>query len=116
MFINTYNDLRDEEGNLIPKRKALTIKNVDIKENGEFDSYTCSNSGYAESPSLILIIDDNTAEQLEKLKLTFDDGHYKLALKDGEEFTYPVETEQEKQIRELKEQLAALQAAQEQGE
>ena len=114
--IKTYPTIIDESGELIKNLRILTVPLDCIEENGVFYDYTASTGVYAQKPSVVLIIDENTMFQLEKLILIQEQGAYKLYVKEGEEFTYPVETEQEKQIRELKEQLAALQAAQKQGE
>lgn len=114
--IKTYPTIIDKNGELIKNLRILTVPLDCIEENGIFYDYTASTGVYAQKPSVVLIIDENTMFQLEKLLLIQNQGTYKLFVKDGEEFTYPTETPEQKQIRELQEQLAILQAAQEQGE
>lgn len=114
--IKTYERIKDENDNLISGLKTLTVPFSSIYEDGSFETFTASTAVYADTPSVILIIDDNTLKKKKKTKLLIVEGQYELHLKDGEEFTYPIETEKEKQIRELKEQLAALEASQNQGE
>lgn len=114
--IKTYECIKDEKDNLIEGLKILTVPVSSIQDNGSFISYTASTATYADSPSVILIIDDNTLNQIEKTKLVFENHQYQLLLIDGEEFTYPIETPEQIKIRELKEQLAILEATQKQGE
>lgn len=111
-IIKTYNNLKDDNDNIIENRKLLTVNIENIDSEGNFGNYTVSTVSFTTSPSVVLIIDDYVTDQLDKTKLKIIDGKYELVLKDGEEFTYPIETEKEKQIRELKEQLAALEASQ----
>lgn len=116
MRIKTYDKIKDSNDDLIEGLKVLTIPFHSIQKDGTYETFTASTASFTEVPSVVLIIDDNTLLQLEKTKLEFEEGQYQLYLKDGEEFTYPVESEKEKKIRELKEQLAALESTQIQGE
>ncbi|WP_239704831.1 hypothetical protein [Mammaliicoccus sp. E-M24] len=114
--IKTYPNIIDENGDLIQGLRVLNIPFDSIEDDGVFYNYTASTGVYAQKPSVVLIIDENTMMQLEKLLLLQLDGKYKLFVKENEIFTYPIETEQEREIRELKEKLAALEAAQHEGE
>lgn len=111
-IIKTYNKLKDDNDNIIENRKLLTVNIENIDSEGNFGNYTVSTVSFTTNPSVVLIIDDYITDQLDKTKLKIIEGKYELVLKDGEEFILPIETEKEKQIRELKEQLAALEASQ----
>lgn len=114
--IKTYPSIIDNEGELISNLRILTIPLECINKDGTFYNYTASTGVYAQKPSVVLIIDENTMYQLEKLLIFYFNDEYKLYVKENEIFTYPTETPEQKQIRELKEQLAALEASQNQGE
>lgn len=115
-IIKTYNNLKDDNDNIIGNRKVLTVNLENIDSEGNFGNYTVSTVSFTTNPSVVLIVDGYITDQLDKTSLKIIDGKYELILKDGEKFTYPIETEKEKQIRELKEQLAALESSQNQGE
>lgn len=109
-IIKTYNNLKDDYDNIIGNRKVLTVNVDNVDSEGNFGNYTVSTVSFTTNPSVVLIVDDYVTDQLDKTRLQIVNGKYELVLKDGEEFTYPIETEKEKQIRELKEQLAALES------
>lgn len=112
--IKTYKTLKDDYDNLIPKLKYLIVPLRHINEDGTFFSYTASTGIYIDEPSIVVIIDDVTLNQLEEKNIYFNG--YELVADDDEEIEIMTETEEEKKIRELREQLAALEASQEQGE
>lgn len=112
--IKTYQTIKDNNNNLMPKLKYLTVPLRCINDDGTFYSYTASTGVYIDEPSIIIIIDDVTLNQLEEKNIYFNG--YELVADDDEEIEILTETEEEKKIRELKEQLAALEATQAQGE
>ena len=61
-------------------------------------------------PCATLIIDENTHNQLESLRLKIIDGVYKLVAPDGYKFitVEENESEEDREIRELEEMLAKL--------
>ena len=101
----------DTAGNLISGRMSLVIDTYQIDSNGEFNEYKAGQV-FSSGPSIVFIIDMNTYNQIEKLKIAFIDGLPNLVVKDGEEFEEieDQETPEEKEIRELQEKLAALMA------
>lgn len=108
MKIETYDSLRDEEGEYRSDLRVLSIPNEEIKKDGSFEVYSVSAAACVDSPCIVLIIDEPTMYQIEKLNIFYEDGFYSLYVKDGEEFEYPVETPKERDIRELEEQLKKL--------
>lgn len=108
-MIETYTDFYDEFGNPIDNRYILSINLGEVDEEGNFGSYACgSTPSYSNGQIITFIIDGNTRNQLEDLKLDLTDTLPRLVAKEGYKFKEYVETEKEKQIRLLKEQLKAL--------
>lgn len=108
MKINTYPSLREANGEYNSNLRVLSIPFEEILEDGSFEIYSASAAACVDVPCIVLIIDENTMNQLKKLKVIHENGIYSLYLKDGETFDLPVETQKEKDIRELEEQLKKL--------
>ncbi len=88
-----------------PDRKQLTIPVKNINDDGTFDSFVVGTGNVVnEGQCLMFIVDSNTAEQVEKLKLDVSGILPKLALKDGEVLEEKL-TEQQKKVIELEQQL-----------
>lgn len=108
-MIETYTDFYDELGNPIDNRYILSIHLSEVDAEGNFGSYSCgSTPSYSSGQIITFVIDGNIKGQLENLKLDLSGNLPHLVAKDGYEFQEYVESEKEKQIRLLKEQLKAL--------
>ena len=103
-MVNTYKEIRDENGNLIKGRTHLFITSCN-DEGG----ITGSQSGtiiVPEGSGALFVVDDWLIPQIDKL--LFVGGE--LIVKDGVQIDEPVKTEKELMIEELQRQMAELQA------
>lgn len=101
-MIEIYENIRDENGGIVPGRTKLFIVNTN-----EFGDINLSEHGAKLTPEgtgTMFIVDDWLIPQLDKVK--FLDGV--LSVKDGEELITPVKTEKELQREALLKQLAEL--------
>lgn len=108
-IVPVFDTKHDETGNIISGRISLVIETEQIQPNGVFNEYKAGQV-FSSGPSVVFVIDMNTYNQVEKLKIAFIDGKPNLVVKDGETFDEieDQETPEEKEIRELQERLAAL--------
>jgi len=108
-IVPVFDTKHDENGNIISGRISLVIETEQIQPNGVFNEYK-GGQVFSSGPSVVFVIDMNTYNQVEKLKIAFIDGKPNLVVKDGETFDEieDQETPEEKEIRELQEKLAAL--------
>lgn len=115
--IKTYASIVDDNLNKIEGLYFLIIETEHINEDGTFDKYIVTNVSHTDKEALFFIIDRNSRDQITELKLKFGyNSPPKLLAGEGYVFnTEPIETPDEIKIRELKEQLAALEASQNQG-
>lgn len=112
-FVETYKNMYDERGRKHDGLFWLIINMQDIDEEGYFYGYSIGNMNDSTQETLIFIVDHNIREQMEKLKIEYENATPRLAEKPGQTFNKkeePVETPEEKEIRELQERLAALMA------
>lgn len=105
-IFNTYDNLRDDFGNLIAGRTKLFIESSKINDDGSFSEYLSGVAFSSNRPGVMFIVDDWIIPQLGKVE--FIDGT--LSVKDGEELMPPAKTEKELQIEAIERQLAALKA------
>ena len=103
-MVNIYEELRDDNGNLIKGRTRLFIKSVDDADVVEL--YQSGTSFVPEDNGTMFIVDDWLIDQLDKV--VFKDGT--LQVKEGEQLDEPVKSEKELQREELLRQLALLDA------
>lgn len=112
-IIKTYDSIYDDRGNR--KRNLLyLVANLEgIDSNGDFMYYSIGTSNITSKESIIFIVDHNIREQMEGIRLSFEEGRPVLREKEG--FTFKTleeqETPEERQIRLLEEQIAALKAS-----
>ncbi|QDJ97763.1 hypothetical protein PALS2_138 [Staphylococcus phage PALS_2] len=110
-LVETYKSMYDDRGRRIDGLFWLIINMQDIDEEGNFSGYSIGNMNDSTQETLIFIVDHNIREQMEKLKIEYENATPRLAEKPGQTFNKkeePVETPEEKEIRELQERLAAL--------
>lgn len=103
-MVNTYKEIRDENGNLIKGRTHIFITSCN-DEGG----ITGSQSGtyiVPEGSGTLFVVDDWLIPQIDKL--LFVGGE--LGVKDGMHIDEPVKSEKELMIEELQRQMAELQA------
>lgn len=103
-MVNIYEDLRDENGNLIKGRTRLFIKTVD--ESNVVELYQSGASFVPEENGTMFIVDEWLIPQIDKVQ--FIDGT--LSVKDGEELTPPAKTEKELKIEGLLQRIAELES------
>lgn len=117
-IIKGYDTLVDKNGLGIVGRYILTIELKHIDSEGNFTGEAVGTVSVANSPAITFIIDENIFNQLDNLQVKIIDNKFELVAKEGYEFktVEEQETPEQKKIRELKEQLAALEASQKQGE
>lgn len=117
-IIKGYNTLVDKNGLGIVGRYILTIELKHIDSEGNFTGEAVGSVSVANSPAITFIIDENIFKQLDNLQVKLIDNKFELVTKEGYEFKTieEQETPEQKKIRELKEQLATLEATQIQGE
>lgn len=101
-MIKIYNDIKDDNQNVIPGLTKLFIEDVD--ENGTILNSLHGPTVVPERSGTLFIVDEWIIEQLDKVQ--FIDGV--LSVKDGEEIIPPVKTERELQREALLKQLAEL--------
>lgn len=99
-----YNDIKDDNQNVIPGLTKLFIEDVD--DAGTLLNYLHGPLIVPERSGTLLIVDDWLIPQLDKVQ--FIDGV--LSVKDGEELIPPVKTEKELQREALLKQLAELES------
>ena len=97
-----YNDIKDDNQNVIQGLTKLFIEDVD--DAGTLLNYLHGPLIVPERSGTLLIVDDWLIPQLDKVQ--FIDGV--LSVKDGEELIPPVKTEKELQREALLKQLAEL--------
>ena len=103
-MVSVYEELYDEDGNVIPSRTKLFVPAKEVREDGSFITFqsgilvTPGTSGY------FFIVDSWILNQVEKLVIV--DGV--LSERDGEEITPPPKSEKEIQREALLKQLAEL--------
>ena len=101
-MIEIYENIRDENGGIVPGRTKLFIVNTN-----EFGDIILSEHGTKLTPEgtgTMFIVDEWLIPQLDKVQ--FKDGL--LSVKEGEELIPPVKTERELQREALLKQLAEL--------
>lgn len=103
-MVNIYEDLRDDNGNLIIGRTRLFIKTVDDSNGVEL--YQSGTSYTPEGNGTQFIVDDWLIKQIDRVQ--FKDGT--LSVKDGEELIPPVKSELELEEEELLRRIAEIQA------
>ncbi len=100
MYLETKDGLIEQ-----PNRRRLIIPTKHVGKDGTFSSFSIGSASVVnEEQSLVFIVDNNVAEQAEKLKLDVSGILPKLVVKDGE-IIEDVLTEQQKKIMELEQQL-----------
>lgn len=109
--IKTYESFVDEDGNYILGLSVLAIALNSIDEEGVIGRYSAGTNNTMDVPSITFIIDDNILDQLEDLRVKVIENKFELVPRDGYQFIVKeLETPEERKIRELEEQLAALRA------
>lgn len=109
--IKTYNSMVDSKGNYILGLSVLAIGTNDIKEDGRFGRCSIGTDNMLEVPSVTFIIDENIYEQLDDLRIKLIKNKYELVPREGYTFIEKeLESPEERRIRELEAQLAALKA------
>lgn len=103
-MVNIYEELRDDNGNLIKGRTRLFIKTVD--DAGVVELYQSGTSFVPEENGTMFIVDDWLIPQINKVQ--FIDGT--LSAIDGEELIPPAKTDKELRIEELLQQIAELES------
>lgn len=104
-MVNVYQNLRDENGELVNGRTKLFVKSCD--DVGVILEFTHGVAFIVDESGTQFIVDEWLIEQLDKVQ--FIDGV--LSVKDEEELIPPVKTERELQREELLRQIAELDAA-----
>ncbi|WP_312039283.1 hypothetical protein [Macrococcoides bohemicum] len=100
MYLETKDGLIEQ-----PNRRRLIIPTKHVNKDGTFNSFAIGSGAIVnEEQSLVFIVDNNVAEQAEKLKLDVSGILPKLIVKDGE-LIEDVLTEQQKKIMELEQRL-----------
>lgn len=111
-IIKTYDSLINlENGDYYTDRYVLAVPYTSIDEDGKISGdYSFGSTFHTVVPCATLIIDENTHNQLESLRLKIIDGVYKLVAPDGYKFITieDNESEEDRKIRELEEMLAKL--------
>lgn len=100
---NIYENLRDDDGNLINGRTKLFVKCTD--DDGIIDEYMTGLACVPESCGRMFIVDDWLLEQIDKLLMI----NHELVVKDGEELVPPVKSDLDLEEEELQRQLADIQ-------
>lgn len=103
-MVNIYEDLRDENGNLIKGRTRLFIKAVD--ESNVVELYQSGTAFVPEENGTMFIVDEWLIPQIDKVQ--FIDGT--LSVKDGEELIPPAKTDKELKIEGLLQRIAELES------
>ena len=103
-MINIYDNIRGENGGIVPGRTKLFIVNFD--ESGEITLSEHGTQLTPEGTGTMFIVDDWLINQLDKVQ--FIDGQLKV--KDGMTLDEPVKSEKQKAMEELQRQMAELQA------
>lgn len=100
MYLETQDGLIEQ-----PNRKQLIIPVRDVDEQGFFHSFSMGKASLVnEGQTLVFIVDDNVANQAEKLKLNLTGLLPTLELKEGEIIEDSL-SEEEKAILELEQEL-----------
>lgn len=106
-MIKVYENLRDENSNIVNGRTKLFIQ--EVNEGNEIISSQSGTLLTPEDSGTMFIVDDWLIPQMDKL--LFIDGE--LVVKDGETIEEPVKTEKEIKREELLKQIAELDAMEE---
>lgn len=101
-MINTYSTNKDEEGNIIPERTVLFIRDFD--EEGNIQTFQSGNFFTPDTAGVLFIVDNYVINQIDKL--LFKDGI--LSVKENEKILKPIMTPEEKRIVELEKEMAKL--------
>lgn len=117
-IIETYPTILNSKGNQIDGLYMLTVELRNIGSDGELISMSIGNMINATSSAISFVIDENIYNQLENLRIKLIDNKFQLVAREGYEFKTieEQETPEQKKIRELKEQLAALESQEDEGE
>lgn len=117
-IVPTYKSMRDENDIKIPDRKMFGIYLNHLNKDGSYSKACYSEFLLHDDPMISFVIDDNIFSQIDNILCLLIDGKYRLVMKEGYKFITleEQETPEQAKIRELKEQLAMLEATQKQGE
>lgn len=100
MYLETKDGLIEQ-----PNRRRLIIPTKHVNKEGTFNSFAIGSGAIVnEEQSLVFIVDNNVADQAEKLKLDVSGILPKLVVKEGELIEDAL-TERQKRIIELEEAL-----------
>jgi|SRR5699024_7694622 len=109
-IIKTYDSIVDENGDRIRNLFYLIINVDNIAEDGSINEYNIGNMLFSNQECINFIVDHNIREQMEGLRVVFTDNRPRLMEKEDYEFieNEEIETEEDRKIRELEEQLKLL--------
>ena len=108
-MVNTYKEIRDENGSLIKGRTHLFI--TSCNDEGDITGSQSGTNIVPEGSGMLFVVDDWLIPQIDKL--LFIDGS--LQVKEGENIDEPVKSDIDLQEEELLRQLEALRAQKEEG-
>ena len=101
-MISTYSTIKDRDGNIIPERTILFIRQTD--DDGNIINFQSGNFFTPETNGVLLVVDSFIIEQIDKL--IYKDGV--LSVKQGMEIIEPKKSQKELQREALLKQLAEL--------
>ena len=101
-MVKIYDNIKDENGIVDPKRVRLFITKVE--DDGTINEFLSGNSAVPMTNGTVFIVDDWLIEQLDKVAFKYGT----LQVKEGEQLDEPVKSEKELQREALLKQLAEL--------
>lgn len=113
-MIQTHNSVTNESNNFIKGRIKVVVGFNSLDENNKITGYTAGNNLINNDEGIVFIIDEFYLEHLEYCTLNIVDNKVLIEPIEGYELPEPILSEEDRQILELQQQIADLQALKEQ--